>query len=152
LARLLDVSLPRCVVQTEHHGSPGCIANLANLIEVDQFVLQFGLVDKLPQDREAGLVVLALAYPLARSLDRTIEQGKPQPATYPLTKAVEEAVVEYVKRTPEVDLLAAGRPASMHDKADVVIVLTSPRPVPTNNSVLVCCQGLTSFALRPAYG
>jgi uncharacterized hydrophobic protein (TIGR00271 family) len=76
-----------------------------------------------------GMTVLALAYPLARSLDRTIEQGKPQPANYPLTKAVEEAVVEYIKRSPEVDLLAAGRPASMHNKADVVVVLTSPHPL-----------------------
>ncbi len=74
-----------------------------------------------------GVTVTILAFPLGRALERNIEQGKPQPATYPLTKAVEEAVVEYIKRTPEVDLLAAGRPASMHHKADVVIVLTSPR-------------------------
>ncbi len=77
-----------------------------------------------------GIAVIALAYPLARSLERTIEQGKPQPATYPLTKAVEEAVVEHVERLPEVELLAAGRPASLHDEADVVIIVTSPRSLP----------------------
>jgi hypothetical protein len=63
-------------------------------------------------------------------LQRNIEQGKPQPANYPLTKAVEEAVVEHIERTPDVDLVAAGRPSSLHAKADVVIVVMSPKPLP----------------------
>ncbi len=77
-----------------------------------------------------GIAVIALAIPLGLALERNIEQGRPQPATYPLTKSVEEAVVKHIKRNPGVALVAAGRPASLHDTADVVVVVTSPRPLP----------------------
>ena len=78
-----------------------------------------------------GVAVIALAYPLERALDRNIEQGKPQPANYPLTEAVEQAVVKHIElKRPEAELVAAGRPSSLHNEADVIIVLTSPRDLP----------------------
>ena len=76
-----------------------------------------------------GIAVIALIIPLQRALERNIERGKPQPATYPLTKSVKEAVVEHIELTPEVELVAAGRPSSLHDESDVVIILMSPRPL-----------------------
>ncbi len=77
-----------------------------------------------------GIAVIAMAVPLHLALERNIEQGKPQPANYPLTKAVEEALVEHIERTPDVELVAAGRPSSLHATADVVIIVMSPRDLP----------------------
>lgn len=74
--------------------------------------------------------VLLLVYPLHRALERSIERGKPQPRTYPLTFAVEEALTSHVNKTPEVELIASGRPSSAQRTADVVIVLASPYPLP----------------------
>jgi len=77
-----------------------------------------------------GVVMVGLAFPLGYALERNIDLGRPQPAMYPLTRAVEEALVEHVARTPGVDLVSAGRPSSLHDAADVVVVLASPRDLP----------------------
>ena len=77
-----------------------------------------------------GLVMIALAIPLENALDRNIEQGKPQPANYPLTKAVEDAVVKFIKGVPDAELIAAGRPSSLHRDADVIIIVASPRDLP----------------------
>ena len=76
-----------------------------------------------------GATVIAIAFPLGRALERTIEQGKPQPSSYPLTKKVEEALIEYVGKTPDVEIVATGRPSTLHDKADVVIFLATPHPL-----------------------
>jgi uncharacterized hydrophobic protein (TIGR00271 family) len=77
-----------------------------------------------------GITILVLLFPLERALEQNIEQGKPQPRTYPLTKAVEEALADHVRRTPDVALVATGRPSSLHAKSDVVIVLSSPHSLP----------------------
>ena len=76
------------------------------------------------------LTVLALAYPLERSLEESIDQGKPQPNSYPLTQAVAEAVEHYVRTLPDVRIVASGRPSSVHAAADVQIFLSSPRLMP----------------------
>jgi len=47
-----------------------------------------------------------------------------------LSEMSEHALLEYIKRTPEVELVACGRPSTLYDKADVVIVLSSPHPLP----------------------
>jgi uncharacterized hydrophobic protein (TIGR00271 family) len=75
-------------------------------------------------------IVLILAFPLERALERDIEKGKPQPRTFPLTKAAEDALVEHIAKTPSIDLLASGRPSSLHARADVVLVLATPEPIP----------------------
>ncbi len=77
-----------------------------------------------------GIAILALVFPLGRSLVRNIEQGRPQPASYPLTKAVQEAIMKFLRHRPEVELVAAGRPASLHAKADVIVIVASPHPLP----------------------
>ncbi len=77
-----------------------------------------------------GLVLIALAFPLQRALDRNIDFGKPQPNHYPLTKATEDAVSKYVAATPDLDLISSGRPSSEHDKSDVILFLSSPNPLP----------------------
>ena len=77
-----------------------------------------------------GVIILGLALPLQNALYRTIEQGKSQPAHYPLTHAVEEAVVQHIQRTPGVDLVVAGRPSSLHSESDVIIVVASSEQIP----------------------
>ena len=77
-----------------------------------------------------GIAVIVLAYPLQQELDQSIARGKLQPSTYPLTKAVEEALVEHIEKTPDVELVASGRPSTLHDKADVVIFLMTPHALP----------------------
>ena len=32
-----------------------------------------------------------------------------QPRTYPLTKAIDEAMVDFIERAPEIELVASGR-------------------------------------------
>ena len=84
--------------------------------------------------RTVGLLalgVITLAIPLQRALVRNIDQGRPQPSTYPLTLAVKEALIAHLETLPDVELVAEGRPSSVHDPADVVIFLTSPAPLPT---------------------
>ena len=47
-----------------------------------------------------------------------------------MTKAVEEALVEHIKKKPDVELVASGRPSTLHDKADVVVFLMTPHALP----------------------
>jgi uncharacterized hydrophobic protein (TIGR00271 family) len=77
-----------------------------------------------------GIVAIALAFPLERALERNIELGKPQPSTYPLTKAVEDALAKHIAQDPDVHIVATGRPSSSHDQADVVVVISSPEWLP----------------------
>ena len=78
-----------------------------------------------------GVVLIVLAFPLQRALNRIIEQGKPQPSTFPLPASVEDALTEHVEKTPFVEMVASGRPASQHDPSDVIIFLTSPYRLPS---------------------
>jgi uncharacterized hydrophobic protein (TIGR00271 family) len=78
--------------------------------------------------------LILLAFPLQRGLNKLIDQGKTKPATYPLTEAVEHALVEHIERTPEVELVASGRPSPLYDQADVVVVISSPDPLPRSFS------------------
>lgn len=77
-----------------------------------------------------GIAIIVLGFPLGRALEKNIDQGKPQPNSYPLTRAVAEALVEYIERTPELQIVAAGRPSALHANSDVVIVLTTPYSLP----------------------
>jgi len=76
-----------------------------------------------------GILLIVLAFPLQRALQRNIDTGKAQPNSFPLTAAVQEALVEYIEKTPKLELIASGRPSSEHDEADVVLVLASPSPL-----------------------
>ena len=76
-----------------------------------------------------GILLIVLAFPLQRALQRNIDTGKPQPNTFPLTAAVTEALVEYIEKRPDLELIASGRPSSEQDQADVVLVLASPSPL-----------------------
>ncbi len=76
-----------------------------------------------------GILLIVLAFPLQRALQRNIDTGKAQPNNFPLTMAVTEALVEYIERTPDLELIASGRPSSAQDQADVVLVLASPDPL-----------------------
>ena len=76
-----------------------------------------------------GIVLIVLAFPLQRALQRNIDTGKTQPNSFPLTMAVLESLVEYIEKTPDLELIASGRPSSIHDEADVVLVLASPSPL-----------------------
>lgn len=75
-----------------------------------------------------GLVVLT--FPLQRGLDRMLQQGTSEAATYPLTKKVEASLLHVIANTPNVELVAAGRPSARYDRADVVIFLSSSEPLP----------------------
>ncbi len=77
-----------------------------------------------------GFAVLLLLYPLGQSLERTIDLGKPQPRYFPLSKQLDDAIHRYVEKDPEVHIIATGRPGSPHDKADVLIILSSATPLP----------------------
>ncbi|MGI9471728.1 MAG: TIGR00341 family protein [Rubripirellula sp.] len=76
-----------------------------------------------------GVTLILLAIPLQRSLDRLIELGKPQPVSYPLTKSVDDALWKYLRQKPGIEIVASGRPSSLFDRADVVIVLSAPEPI-----------------------
>ena len=76
-----------------------------------------------------GLLLIVLAFPLQRALQRNIDTGKAQPNNFPLTMEVTEALVEYIEKTPNLELIASGRPSSPQDQADVVLVLASPSPL-----------------------
>jgi uncharacterized membrane protein len=75
------------------------------------------------------ILLIVLAFPLQRALQKNIDTGKAQPNHYPLTMAVTEALVEYIEKTPDLELIASGRPSSLQDQADVVLVLASPDPL-----------------------
>ena len=72
------------------------------------------------------VIMFILAIPLEQALEQNIDQGTPQPRMYPLTKNVEQAIAEHVAKDEDVEIVATGRPSSIHTKNDVVIVLTSP--------------------------
>jgi uncharacterized hydrophobic protein (TIGR00271 family) len=74
--------------------------------------------------------LIVLAFPLQNGLERLIDQGKSKPATYPTTEALDNALVAFIERTPEVELVLSGRPSALYDRADVVIILSSPEPLP----------------------
>ena len=38
-------------------------------------------------------------------------------------------MVEYIEKTPDLELIASGRPSSDRDQADVILVLASPDPL-----------------------
>ncbi len=77
-----------------------------------------------------ALLTLLLVIPLERSLERNIDLGKPQARMYPLTKSVADALEAFVEQQRDVALISAGRPGSLHASADVIVVLSSPHPVP----------------------
>jgi len=72
---------------------------------------------------------LIMAIPLQINLLRHLDEGKPQPNAFPVAKRVLDELHKYVATVPELELLTAGRPASEYSDADVIIVLTSPRPI-----------------------
>ena len=47
--------------------------------------------------------------------------------TYPLPWVVTEALEKYIEKDPDIQLIAAGRPASPHETSDVVMILGAPR-------------------------
>lgn len=75
------------------------------------------------------VILLVLAYPLQLQLNERIDQGQTQPRNYPLTQLTEQALGDFLERSPEIELVASGRPSTLHDKADVVLVLSSPQPL-----------------------
>lgn len=82
-----------------------------------------------------GLILILLAYPLQLKLNQRIDEGQAQPRNYPLTRATERALAGYLERyrsidgSPEIELVASGRPSTLYDRADVVLVLSSPVPL-----------------------
>lgn len=76
-----------------------------------------------------GLILILLAYPLHLQLNERIDQGQDQPRTYPLTRLTERALADFLKRSPGIELVASGRPSTLYDRADVVLVLSSSVPL-----------------------
>jgi hypothetical protein len=58
-----------------------------------------------------------------------IQLGKPQPVSYPLTKSVDDALWKYLRQKPGIEIVASGRPSSLYDRADILIVLSAPEPI-----------------------
>ncbi len=83
-----------------------------------------------------GLAAILLAIPLEIALNRRVEQGLPQPRTYPVARSVIEKVTAYVEKNPQfirdnpdVELLSIGRHAMSENSGDVFICLLSPKPL-----------------------
>ncbi|MDG2407839.1 MAG: TIGR00341 family protein [Pirellulales bacterium] len=76
-----------------------------------------------------GVGVLLLLYPLGRSLERTIDRGKPQPRSFPLAKHVDDAIRRFVAQRKDVQMILADRPGATFDKVDVLIILASQAPL-----------------------
>ena len=72
----------------------------------------------------AGVLVI-FAVPLGLELERNIKLGKPTPNLYPVASHVTEAIVEYIEKLDDVELLLHGRPGSPSDPTDVMIILAS---------------------------
>jgi uncharacterized hydrophobic protein (TIGR00271 family) len=75
----------------------------------------------------AGALIMAV--PLQLNLLQDLEEVKPQPNSFPVAKVVLDELHKYVEDYPDLELLMAGKPASKFSTADVIIVLTSPRPL-----------------------
>ncbi len=73
---------------------------------------------------------LLMAVPLQLNLLKHLEGVKPQPNSFPIAKLVLDEVHRYVAEVPDLELAFAGKPASEFSTADVVIMLTSPKPLP----------------------
>lgn len=88
------------------------------------------------------LVLVLLSYPLLSGLNRLIEQGGSQPSTYPLPQSVVDSLIKHIEQTPSLELIAAARPSARHDRADVVIFLSSPEPLPRSyaDGVIKICR------------
>ena len=78
-----------------------------------------------------GVGVLLLLYPLGRSLEETIDRGRPQPRSFPLAKHVDDAIRGFVAERKDVQMILAARPGTTFDKVDVLIILASQAPLPT---------------------
>ena len=76
-----------------------------------------------------GIIVIALAIPLNQSLENRLLSGRPSPNSYPLTKAVHDAVVDEIEKEHGFQLITGGRPSSKFDRADVVLVLSAPEQI-----------------------
>lgn len=76
------------------------------------------------------LAVLTLSYPLHLRLNDRIDAGQTQPRTYPLAKVTEDALVDFIEKTPDVELVSSGRPSTLNDRVDVVLVVSSMEPLP----------------------
>ena len=77
-----------------------------------------------------GVGVLLLLYPLGRSLEQTIDRGRPQPRSFPLAKHVDDAIRRFVAERKDVQMILAARPGTSFDKVDVLIILASQGPLP----------------------
>ena len=78
-----------------------------------------------------GVGVLLLLYPLGRSLEQTIDRGRPQPRSFPLAKHVDDAIRQFVAERKDVQMILAARPGTTFDKVDVLIILASQTPLST---------------------
>ena len=78
-----------------------------------------------------GVGVLLLLYPLGRSLEETIDRGRPQPRSFPLAKHVDDAIRRFVAQRKDVQMILAARPGTTFDKVDVLIILASQAPLST---------------------
>lgn len=76
-----------------------------------------------------GGLILLLSIPLERALEKSILEGRAQPTFIPLVKSISDQLVAEVERLPGVQVVSCGRPGSVSDSADIVIVLASDGPV-----------------------
>ena len=76
-----------------------------------------------------GICVLLLLYPLGRSLEETIDRGRPQPRSFPLAKHVDDAVRRFVAQRNDVQMILAARPGTTFDEVDVLIILAAQTPL-----------------------
>ncbi|MCG8583597.1 MAG: TIGR00341 family protein [Pirellulales bacterium] len=77
-----------------------------------------------------ALVIVALSFPLERSLQEQIDLGRPQPLGFPLTKELVDKLLERVDQDPGVEIILAARPSRVDYRADAVIYLASEEPLP----------------------
>lgn len=80
------------------------------------------------------LCVFGLAIPLGVFLNAQLHTGKAQPLAFPVTREVQDAIIERVARDRDVNLILIGRPgiSSDVDPIDVGIVLSSAHPLPAS--------------------
>jgi uncharacterized hydrophobic protein (TIGR00271 family) len=78
------------------------------------------------------VTAIVLYIPLHIALQRSLIEPKAQPLSFPLAVSVVAALERHVAKDPDVQLIAAGKPSSLRDRADVIIILGAPRDLDRN--------------------
>ncbi|MGI9242453.1 MAG: hypothetical protein ACR2RV_16765 [Verrucomicrobiales bacterium] len=105
-------------------------AGLPYSVKADKQIFETGAYEKAAASMDeydlvlfGGVAIFAMAIiPLQHQLFRSLVETKPQLRTFPLAKAVLDAIEERAEAGPGVRLISAGAPSSQLAYADVVII------------------------------